>query len=279
MPHIHPFRPDATTARRLRRQGLLLVAALAFAGPCIAANHDVRVGNNAGVGASGFSFSPSVLSIAPGDTVTFRNRVYTDNPAHNVVSDDGLFRCARGCDGEGGDGNPTQVAYEFTLAFPNPGTFAYHCEVHDEPGLIIVGDGDGGGDPPPPDTVAIDAGFTGSWYDPAQSGHGFNIEVLPNGGLLVYWYVFDATGNPAWILAQGEIDGTVAILDAYLVAGGAFPPAFDPAAVTRTLWGAITFTFTDCNHGHVAWNTIDPGYRDGEMDVVRLTLPAGLSCP
>src|SRR5690606_14013810 len=136
--------------RVLRRQGLLLAAALAFAGPCVAANYEVRVGNNNGVGtAEGFSFKPGVLRIAPGDTVTFRNRVYAGNPPHNVVSDDGLFRCARGCDGEGGDGSPTQVAFEFTLAFPDPGTVAYHCEVHGEPGLIIIGDGDGGGDPPP----------------------------------------------------------------------------------------------------------------------------------
>jgi hypothetical protein len=162
------------------------------------------------------------------------------------------------------------------VTFPNEGTYDYRCEEHQEYGTIIVGDP---ASPPPQDDMPIDAGFTGGWYNPAQSGHGFNIEVLPNGGLLAYWYVFDSAGTPAWIVAQGEIDGDVAVLEAYRVSGGAFPPDFDPDAITRDPWGEISFTFTDCNNGHVAWDSIDPGFADGEMDVVRLTLPAGLACP
>ncbi len=248
--------------------GALAAIALGTAVPCIAANHEIRIELKQATQRP--VFRPDLVAIEPGDTVTFISRGHTGQ--HNIVSDTGLFRCALGCDGEGGNGDPTYADFDAVVAFPEPGTYGYHCAVHGDTGMIVVGDGG-------PASVPITAGFTGSWYNSAQSGHGFNIEVLANGGLLAYWYVFDAAGNPAWIVAQGEIDGTLAILDAYLVAGGAFPPDFDPGAVTRTLWGTITFTFTDCNQGHAAWDTSEPGYADGEMDMVRLTLPAGLSCP
>ena len=42
--------------------------------------------------------------------------------------------------------------------------------------------------------------------------------------------------------------------------------------------GTLTFRFSDCNHGHVDWNSSVPGYGSGGMDLTRLTLPAGLTC-
>ncbi len=60
--------------------------------------------------------------------------------------------------------------------------------------------------------------------------------------------------------------------------GGRFPPNLDPANVSSVAWGALTFTFTDCTHGHVWWNATAPGYGSGHLDLVRLTQPAGLVC-
>jgi plastocyanin len=56
-------------------------------------------------------FYPAVLTISVGDSVHFYQ--YADTlftGAHNVVADDGSFRCARGCDGEGGDGTRRATA-------------------------------------------------------------------------------------------------------------------------------------------------------------------------
>ena len=43
--------------------------------------------------------------------------------------------------------------------------------------------------------VPITSAFTGAWYDPAQSGHGLLIEVLPSNMLLAYWFAFTPDGS------------------------------------------------------------------------------------
>jgi hypothetical protein len=49
--------------------------------------------------------------------------------------------------------------------------------------------------------VPIGPGITGVWIDPAQSGHGFIIEILPGEPLhmAVRWYVFDR-----WVASLGS---------------------------------------------------------------------------
>ena len=47
-------------------------------------------------------FYPGSLTIGVGDSVIFTNvGTLEDSGSNNVVGDDGSFRCARGCDGEG----------------------------------------------------------------------------------------------------------------------------------------------------------------------------------
>ena len=129
----------------------------------------------------------------------------------------------------------------------------------------------------------IGPGFTGSWYNPDQSGHGFQIEILdtPAPQALVTWYVFAPDGGQAWISGTGPISGNQIVVQAERVtgAGALFPPRFDPARVDRQPWGTLMLTFSDCNHGRVAWHSVLPDYGDGELPVSRLTLPAGLRCP
>jgi hypothetical protein len=131
--------------------------------------------------------------------------------------------------------------------------------------------------------TTIGPGFTGSWFNPAQNGHGFMLEVLPGTPmqLLASWFAFAPQGGQAWIVALGPIDGSRAVLQGIQTAGtGArFPPNFDQANVRAEDWGTLTFTFSDCNHGRVDWAASTPGYGSGGMDLTRLTLPAGLTCP
>lgn len=70
-----------------------------------------------------FSFTPRELTIRAGDTVTFR----VDEGFHNVVADDGSFRCARGCNGA--DGDPAS-GWTFTRTFDTAGRVPFYCEVH-----------------------------------------------------------------------------------------------------------------------------------------------------
>src|SRR5215831_9464216 len=89
-------------------------------------------------------FWPNSLTIVTGDFVMFSNvSDYNGNGtfvigAHNVVADDGSFRCAQGCDGEGGNGNPSASFWYVTRTFDTAGVVHYHDEATGAAGIITV---------------------------------------------------------------------------------------------------------------------------------------------
>lgn len=131
-------------------------------------------------------------------------------------------------------------------------------------------------------TFSITGGITGSWYDPALSGQGFNIEVLPGNTLIAIWYVFDGAGNNLWLSGIGPYGGDSTTLSMSQTTGGAFPPAFDPAKIVRSPWGTLTLQFSDCNTGTATWITTDTtqlNFPNGSMPIKRLTALDTLACP
>ena len=127
---------------------LLLAFALAGASSLVAAaNHTVVVGHH--------GFMPRTLVIKAGDSVTWQWAGAPD-VAHNVAAD-GLFRCANGCDGEGGDGTPSAKPWTFTRTFSTPGIVDYYCENHREVGVVgTIVVQDASGNPPPPTVRAVE---------------------------------------------------------------------------------------------------------------------------
>jgi len=134
--------------RRVALLFMLCVGAL----PSAATAAIINVGGNSN------GFSPQTLTINVGDSVTFTNK----GGVHNVVADDGSFRCARGCDGDGkgGNGNATSSSWIAKVTFDKPGTVGYFCETHGMPGqgmygtILVLGPT---GPPPPPSTDPIPA--------------------------------------------------------------------------------------------------------------------------
>lgn len=107
-------------------------------------------------GGAQVAFSPQFLTIQAGDSVTFLNL----GGNHNVVADDGSFRCAHGCDGDGlgGSGNASASLWFATVTFPNAGTVGYFCEPHGSPGSGMYG------------TIEVLAPAPPAPVDPAPSG-------------------------------------------------------------------------------------------------------------
>jgi plastocyanin len=108
------------------RRPLSLVALLlatATAGSGLSDNHLIET--------SGMTFTPSDLTIAVGDSVTWSN---PGSGFHNVAAKDDSFRCAVSCDGAGGD--PSDTPWMFTLIFRTQAEVDYFCEVH---GLSMSG--------------------------------------------------------------------------------------------------------------------------------------------
>lgn len=130
-------------------------------------------------------------------------------------------------------------------------------------------------------TFAIGPGITGNWYDAAQPGHGFSVEVLDDGRMLVEWFVFGPDGGADWIIATGPYAGNRAVLPAWrqVGPGGRFPPRFDATRVQPQPWGTLTLEFGDCGNAQVSWQSTDPRYGAGALSLTRLTKPAGISCP
>jgi hypothetical protein len=208
---------------------------------------------------------------------------------HNVAANDGSFRCAKGCDDTGGNGNATSAAFSFTRTFNTAGNIGYFCEIHGVPGAgmhgnIVVNDV-----APPPAGQNINAGMSGNWDDPSpnQGGHGFQFEILPNNGMLAIWFVFNPAGTgQTWLYMQGGYDPSSndVVLPVFLEQGGAFPPHFDSSKVTAPAWGIVEFKFTDCNNGTAEYTpnaaAVAAGYGHvPAFPIQRLTTLAGTTCP
>ena len=118
---------------------------------------------------------------------------------------------------------------------------------------------------------SIDAAITGSWFNPAQAGHGLMLEVLPNNQLLALWFAFDPSGKQAWFGGVGTYSGNTATIDgAVLPTGGRWIPNFNSSSIVPNTWGTLKFTFSDHDHGHVDF-IAGLGFGSGGMDLLRLT--------
>lgn len=74
-----------------------------------------------------FSFSPAVLTVSAGTTVTWTNR---DDIPHTVVSSD---------DPKAFKSKVLDTDEKFTFTFSKPGTYAYFCSVHPKMvGKVVV---------------------------------------------------------------------------------------------------------------------------------------------
>ena len=70
---------------------------------------------------------------------------------------------------------------------PHPQSF------HERHHHYVAGNGSAG---------TIGPAFTGSWYDPTQSGHGLMLEVLPDNHLLALWFAFNPAGDSASLVRR-----------------------------------------------------------------------------
>lgn len=122
----------------------------------------------------------------------------------------------------------------------------------------------------------LDGSFTGAWYDTDFDGAGFLVEVLPDGGAVVYWFTYDDAGNQNWYIGQGiTTDDSIVINDLMITDGGVFGDAFDPDSIVLQTVGQLTLTFDDCNRGQLDF--VVNGVSSIQQ-LSRLTAISGLGC-
>lgn len=129
-------------------------------------------------------------------------------------------------------------------------------------------------------------GLTGSWYEPATSGQGFEVEVFPDfvsagvGLTQVSWFTFDTTAGAAdrqrWYTLSGNVRSgqAPASLTIYQNVGGNFngPPITNGVAV-----GTASLRFDSCSTGQLTYAFTDGSSRAGSIPLTRLTQNATCS--
>jgi hypothetical protein len=121
-------------------------------------------------------------------------------------------------------------------------------------------------------------GLTGSWYNPATSGQGFELEVYPDltgvgqATLFGGWFTYDVTttGGRRWYGLSGSVNGSaVATLQIFDEEGGSFDGVSGSTAFGPL--GEATIRFSDCNTGILTYNFTDGSSRSGTIPLKRLT--------
>ena len=128
----------------------------------------------------------------------------------------------------------------------------------------------------------IGPGISGTWHDPARSGEGVVLQMLPDGSVLAVWFTYPAqgeAGEQAWLLGRATAaDRNTMHMDAVVQPMGArFGAAFDPAQVQQHSWGRFEFDFGDCNHATLRYEG-PTAFGSGERHLTRLTELDELQC-
>lgn len=122
-------------------------------------------------------------------------------------------------------------------------------------------------------------GLTGSWYNPATSGQGMEVEIFPNalsgiGSTFVSWFTFDTVAGDAshqrWYTLYGSVvfGQPDAALTIYQNVDGNFNL---PPVTNSTIVGTATLSFASCVSGQLTYTFSDGTGRMGSIPLTRLT--------
>ncbi len=211
----------------------------------LAAEIEVRVLHN--------RFEPEVVSIEPGDTVTW-----------TIARGEHQLTALEPSAYPGFVSGPLGLGQSFSYTFDSePGEVFYLSNtVEGMQGAVVIRD--------PSAPFLIDERVSSGWYDPAAPGQGVLLEYVPASNVLVaYWFTFGFQGeDQLWLIGSGTPNGNRVTLELLKPEGGRLD---HPQPVTKPSWGEMTIEFADCNRARVFFNGALEG-KSGRVDLVRLYL-------
>lgn len=119
----------------------------------------------------------------------------------------------------------------------------------------------------------IGADISGTFFDPAQDGHGWFIEATDIGGVpgvVATWYTY-LEGEQVWLVGAAPVAGDSARVPLSITRGGGFPPNFAPSSVVVEPWGEVVLLFGSRDQGTATWTSTRPEFGNGSMPLRRLT--------
>lgn len=131
-----------------------------------------------------------------------------------------------------------------------------------------------------PKAPAVDApGISGQWNDPDRSGQGWFFQELGDGRVFTAWFTYDANGEQAWVVGEGDLVGNRLVFEELTMTGGtAFGGAFDADEIEYRSWGRLEFNFDNCNEASASYDSLQPEFGQGQLTPERLTRLDGLDC-
>lgn len=138
--------------------------------------------------------------------------------------------------------------------------------------------------------VSINDGLDGNWYDPANSGSGVSIDVLPqaDGSALLYGVMFDydSAGKPIWYTFLGDLakgENVVEDVAVNLFEKGSSAATIGTVAIDVSSCSAIglTFDFDEASGLADASHDVSPGQVNigGAANALCNEAPVLSSCP
>lgn len=123
------------------------------------------------------------------------------------------------------------------------------------------------------------AGQSGSWFNPSQDGHGHILQWMSRDEAVLFWFTYDTEGNQYWMLGLGQYeDGQIIFPQLSAHRGPRFGEAFDSADLEFIEWGQLTLDI-DCDTGAATWESVEPGFGTGQLNLDRLTQLNQPACP
>ncbi|MEM1411907.1 MAG: hypothetical protein AAGH19_06055, partial [Pseudomonadota bacterium] len=129
----------------------------------------------------------------------------------------------------------------------------------------------------PPTLPDFELALHGSWFDPFTSGEGVMMFTAPNQAVTLYYYSYDADGQPAWQVATADGPGAwnepieFTVFD---TKGGVFS-GLNPEDITAEPVGSMTLTVWDCRTGRLDMDI--PG-RDRSLALDRIGTVVASPC-
>lgn len=140
------------------------------------------------------------------------------------------------------------------------------------------------------DPLPINGYMSANYYDPLHSGEGMVVNILEKPSQGVYqlafkWFTFGPDGQPFWITGTQQVtpgQRLVTVRQAGYLDDGGFAGDFGSQAAAHA-WGTVTFSWDDCNHLTISYNSRDglPSHvpqGSGTLDWTRIANTNGLTC-
>jgi len=107
----------------------------------------------------------------------------------------------------------------------------------------------------------------------------FTLQWLADGAAILFWFAYDAQGNPFWAAGLGQVENdklVVPQLDS--VSGGRFGEDYPAEQATLVPWGSLELSFT-CDSAVASVTPTAEGFEPGTFQLAPLTRLAKPACP